>query len=184
MATIIAKAADYDAAQVRASDEPVYLRIRFGADGSYCFGSIYCDVPANDAANEEFFGEAKGRFVLEDGSKIEVSGTQASLIAKAKHAYERCRGESKALSFIDAAWTAFEAAKPENASEWWTEYAKRNPLTTDQLAQVQAKFDAYSGPSGKRVAKPKTFSQEEIAAAVARHGGDFMKAAAELGILK
>lgn len=186
MATIFTKE-QWNAVQDRltTTDEAVYLRIRFGSENSYGFGDVYADVPANEAANEEFFGDGKSSFVLQDGSKITVNGTQASIIAKAKHSYERCRGEGKALSFMKQAHAAFDAAKPENASEWWKQYAAAHPLTDEQLGQLQALFDAYEGPSGKRsTRKAKTFSEAEIAACVAKHGGDFMKAAAELGILK
>jgi hypothetical protein len=169
------------------ADVPVYARVRFGADGSFVFGQVYVDVPVNEAANEEFFGDGKGSFVLESGEKLEIRGTQASIIAKAKHSYERCRGEAKGLSWLDRAFEHYASAKARagdefNASAWWEEYANAYPVSVEQLQAVQAMFDAYTGPSGKRQVKTQTVSQSALEAELARNGGDVVAALAKLGV--
>lgn len=123
---------------------PMYARVKFGSDNSGIFGLVYIDVPINPAADAEFFGSAKWAGELPDGTKVERIGPAAAFCQKAKHAYEGKRGEAKTLSEVtEAHWNKDASGFPANVS-------------AKLLKSVQALFDGYTGPSGKRSARTVT----------------------------
>lgn len=58
--------------------------------------------------------------------------------------------------------------------------AKGESLTDEQ---AQAEFDAWGGP-GRSAPRVRKYTEEEIAAAVAEHGGDYMAGLRSLGLMK